>query len=165
MNDHGIARKVRMRLRRHDGLIFLDRWGFEAERLGGVFLHKMSAPDPGIDLHDHPWWFVSIILRGGYTEERAAARIASQLAVAAERFPPMCKHGVVEHRRRWSIRLMRLTECHRITDLDRTPTWTLVIHGPNIRKWGFFLPSGWVNEHVYDQTVRAQRRDLWNEPV
>jgi hypothetical protein len=56
----------RIRLRREDGRVYLNRWGFECDRIGGVFLRKMEAPDPGLDLHDHPWSFVSLILKGGY---------------------------------------------------------------------------------------------------
>lgn len=33
-----------------------------------MVLHHFTAPDHG-DPHDHPWAFVSTILRGGYTEE------------------------------------------------------------------------------------------------
>lgn len=51
----------------HDGRTFLRRRGVDA-RLFGVLLHRIDAPDPGLDLHDHPWPFVSIVLRGGYTE-------------------------------------------------------------------------------------------------
>lgn len=52
----------RLTLRRADGEVYLNRWGIGHDRVGGVLLHRMDAPDPGVDLHDHPWWFVSIIL-------------------------------------------------------------------------------------------------------
>lgn len=54
----------------HDGRTFLRRRGVDL-RWFGVLVHQIDAPDPGIDLHDHPWPFVSIILRGGYTEQAA----------------------------------------------------------------------------------------------
>jgi hypothetical protein len=158
-------RRVRLRLRRFDGGIFLDRWGFESDRVGGIFLHKMSAPDPGIDLHDHPWWFGSLILKGGYIEERALCREAPAIARLADEFPDTCTRGVVSARRWLSFRTIRLDECHRITDLTSRACWTLVVHGPRRRIWGFFLPTGWVDEHTYDETVRVDRRDLWNEVV
>jgi len=34
-----------------------------------VFLHKFLKSDPD-DVHDHPWPFLTIILRGGYYEWR-----------------------------------------------------------------------------------------------
>lgn len=152
-----------MTLRRFDGKVYLDRWGVEHDRIGGVFLHRMDAPDPGVDTHDHPWAFLSLTLWGGYTEERALCREAPMLAKIAERWPETCTRGVVEQRRWLSLRMLRLDECHRVTALHRRRVWTLVVHGPRRRSWGFYLPSGYIGEKEYDETVRAERRDLWNE--
>jgi hypothetical protein len=163
MNGHPWARRVRMRLRRADGRVFIERWGAEIERLGGIFVHRMSAPDPGVDLHDHPWWFVTVPLVGSYTEQRAPIREAPAWARVAEKFPETVTQGVVQRLYRWRPRLMRLTECHRITDLHTPVVWTLVVHGPNRRRWGFYLPDGWMDEHTYAREVRSQRRDMWDE--
>jgi hypothetical protein len=105
---------------------------------------------------------VSIVLRGGYTEQRALTREAPLLARAAARWPS-CTPGVPERRRVGSVRVMRLDECHTITDLHGPTCWTLVIGGPRRRRWGFYLPSGWVDEGTYDATVRRDRRDLWSD--
>lgn len=154
----------RLTLRRADGRVYLDRWGLGHDRIGRVFLHKMSAPDPGRDLHDHPWWFVSLVLWGGYTEERADTRTAPHLARIAELYgSPSCRRGVVRRRRLLSVKAMALGECHTITELQRSTCWTLVLGGPRRRTWGFYLPHGWVSEAEYDRTVRAERRDLWSE--
>lgn len=132
----------RLRLRRGDGQIYLDRWGLGTKRLGGIYLHRMTAPDPGIDLHDHPWWFCSLILRGGYTEVRADTRsphLARTLTWGAG-----------------SIHSLGLQECHKIVVLKNKPTWTLVLRGPIVRKWGFYEPGGWVWHRESDHS----RRDL-----
>lgn len=151
----------RMRLRRADGRVYLDRWGFSADRVGGVYLHRMSAPDPGLDLHDHPWTFVTIPLWGGYTEQRAETREAPTLALLADRWDT-CTRGVVGQVRVGRPRLMRLDECHRITALRRHSCWTLVFRGPRRRGWGFYGAGGYIDEVTYDLT---ERRDLWNENV
>lgn len=154
-------RWIRLRLRRHDGGIYLDRWGVEHDRIGGVFLHRMNAPDPGVDLHDHPWSFVTIVLAGGYIEERAPARVASQLAHVAEKNPKTThgQRGDIEQRDPWRARLMRLDECHRITALAGRHCWTLVIHGPTRRRWGFYLPTKWIDEHAH-YSLHVERRPL-----
>jgi hypothetical protein len=153
---------TRLRLRRSDGRVYLDRWGIECS-YGGIFLHRMDAPDPGVDLHTHPWPFVSIVLWGGYTEERCRNVLAPHIARAAERDPLDHRRGV-DRRRRWlSIASTPLEYCHRIVELHGTPTWTLVIRGRKVRPWGFILPSGWMHWEEYDRTVRADRRDLWAE--
>lgn len=153
----------RLTLRRADGDVYLNRWGFGHDRLGGVLVHRMDAPDPGLDLHDHPWTFVSVVLWGGYRELRADTRVASELARRHAGRPAEVAAGELVERRPGSIRRFRLDECHTIIELRRRRCWTLVIKGPRRRRWGFYLPDGWVDEVTYDETVRPQRRDLWSD--
>jgi hypothetical protein len=125
----------------------------------------MDAPDPGVDLHDHPWWFVSIILWGGYEEERALTREAPMMAEIADTVghPETCHRGVLEERRPGSIKVMRGTECHTIVRLLRKRSWSLVVKGPRRGSWGFYLHGGYMPERQYDETIRGERRDLWAE--
>ncbi len=155
---------TRMRLRRSDGQVYLERWGFENDRFG-VFLHRMNAADPGIDLHDHPWHFASLILWGGYDEERNLSGMAVGRAQWAARRRVMIgghqhvKSGALTTRRWFSWRRTYRSECHRIVSLNANPTWTLVFHGPRRGSWGFFTPEGFVDHSDYD----AARRDLTTE--
>lgn len=136
---------ARLKLRRDDGRIYLRRIGFEHPRIGGVFIHRMSAPDPGLDLHNHPWRFWSVILWGGYVERRReTARSRSSLQI----------RGLL------SLRAMRLRENHRIVSLLRGSSWSLVIHGPHVRSWGFFTPDGFVDWQDYDQSRRGLGEEL-----
>lgn len=154
----------RLTLRRADGRVYLNRWGIGHDRIGGILLHRMEAPDPGIDLHDHPWWFASLILWGGYTEQRADTRHASSMAALADRHPRRLGRGYEQVRHPLSVRSMRLDECHTITALNRRTSWSLIVRGPRRRKWGFYLSDGWMPEAEYDDaTVRADRRDLWSD--
>jgi hypothetical protein len=152
----------RLRLRRNDGAVYLDRWGWRC-RWFGVYLHRMTAPDPGRDLHDHPWWFASLILRGGYCEERAETRVASRLSLIADAYPETCRPGLISHRYAFSssmLRTMRMDECHRITALHRNPTWTLVLTGPNRRSWGFYEPDGFVRAQESSTARRPMYADI-----
>jgi hypothetical protein len=150
-----------MRLRRADGAVYLDRWGWECS-LFGVFVHRMTAPDPGQDLHDHPWTFVTFPF-ADYEEQRADTRLASTYATMADAYPGTSHRGTLERVRRFRPRLMRLDECHRITGLSRRRVWTIVVHGPKRRGWGFYLPTAWMPQHVYGRTVRAERRDMHDD--
>lgn len=155
------VRVMRMTLRRPDGAVYMRRWGVELARpnVGGVYLHRFTAGDPGVDLHDHPWTFASVILRGGYVEERANIREATGLARLAARWPDRgMRRGVEGTWRAPSVHWVRLDECHRITSLTGPVCWTLVLRGPRRRRWGFYppAPGGWVDERFYD----LARRDL-----
>jgi len=151
----------RMILRRADGVAYLNRLRIIQTPWFGVYLHRMDAPDPGVDLHDHPWPFASLVLRGGYHEYRADTRDAVIYADTAQQYWT-CTPGVDNHRRLGSIQSLRLTECHTIHCLDRTPTWTLVFVGRRSRDWGFYVPSnvgvlgGWIDHQGYDQLGRRQ---------
>ena len=127
-----------------DGSTFLRRRGLTTDGVGGVLLHRIDAPDPGLDLHDHPWSFASIVLRGGYTEEWGRVTNAVPHDIRGRGF------------RSWgagSIHRMPLNRAHRITAV-KPGTVTLVLHGPRRRRWGFFMPTGWVDWAGYDYEAR-----------
>lgn len=158
---------TRLRLRREDGKIYLDRWGVEYKPLGGIFIHRMQAPDPGEDLHDHPWSFVSFRLWGGYIEERVLSRHAPSWAGNAE---GSTRHHGVHVRRgermrrpRWRWSMLRINEAHRIVELEGDWVWTLVIHGPTRQPWGFYLSSGWIPWKDYEMSDIGRRREMYAE--
>lgn len=159
-----MIRYRRMRLTRDDGRVYLDRWGFQLVRTGGptgyerdawggIFLHVMRAPDPGIDLHDHPWTFVTVPVLGSYTEERAPIRTAARFAYHAATWPTTCTRGVLGKVSTWRPRMMRLDECHRIVGLSTRLVVTVVLHGPVRRRWGFYEANGFTDQVLYDSTV------------
>jgi hypothetical protein len=135
----------RLTLSHHDRS-FLERWGLVHERFGGFYLHHIVDADPGFDVHDHPWSFVSIVLRGGYTEEHAAD------ARTPERTLSRTWRAGTLHR-------MPLNVAHRIT-AARPGTWTLVFRGPTRRVWGFYIVHPF-DGHTWDPWTAydyAQRR-------
>ncbi len=98
-------------------------WLFDTPWLG-LALHKFTSPDTSRTLHDHPFAFVSLVLRGGYTEDRRNLR-----------------SGLVNSHRvkRWNM--MRRVDAHCITKLHSPSVWTLMICGADCRIWGFWLPT------------------------
>lgn len=135
----GFIRRLHLK-RRDDGATYLSRWGVGHDRIGKVLLHRMNAPDPGLDLHDHPWAFVSIILKGGYVEDRGLSDD-----------PDRIQENV---RKPFSVKRLDLDECHSIRRLLRGSSWSLIICGPRRREWGFYTPYGWVHSSEYDPNRR-----------
>lgn len=152
----------RIRLRDSNGGIVLDRWGLAVDRVGGVLLHYMNAPDPGVDLHDHPWDFFSIVLWGHYDEWRIDTRIAPQMADIAKGVDhyDVCTPGVEEHRGWLSVKRLRLDEAHKTVRISRFGCVSLCFRGPRRRSWGFYTPSGYIDERTYENT---HQRDVYNE--
>lgn len=104
----------------------------------GVYLHEMHAPDADRDLHDHPYNFYSIILKGGYTEQWRKRGNMAQFENYSLFWP------------RWSGHVMNKLNAHRITHLLKVPTYTLVFVGKRTREWGFWrdVQNGYRHEFV-----------------
>lgn len=120
---------------------YLRRWWvIPRNRRFNLYLHHFMRSDDDRALHDHPWWNVSILLRGRYIEH----------------FPD----GTRRVRRAGRVYGPRkATDAHRI-ELFRDPTtgqeipvWTLFITGPVRRMWGFHCPNGWRHWREYVQQV------------
>lgn len=102
---------------------YLVRLRIIATPLFSIYLHRLRTPDSRPTLHDHPWCFFGVILRGGYDEIR------------------LNKHTMQTYRRRIRfINLMRRDDAHYIEKLYRTPTWSLLFVGTRRRTWGYWRP-------------------------
>lgn len=111
----------------------------------GVMLHWIERPDNDRDaLHDHPWEFWRFIVRGGYTEEVA---FAAPYGRAPDHDKPyeLLPSKLVTHKR-FSFNKFPTGAYHRISSV-KPKTISLVITGPKINSWGFFVPGkgkiGW----------------------
>lgn len=116
----------RERITRHDGGPYLERWIVVKCPWFGVMLHRFLASDDECE-HDHPWPFLSVILRGGYTEWAERSGI---------RHPRWFRPGAFIWRPAWWA--------HRIEIDPARPPITLVIVGRRVRTWGFFTAFGWL---------------------
>lgn len=102
-----------------------------------VFLHKFLKSDPD-DVHDHPWPYFTLILRGGYWEW------IPQFNSKGEKFGEISVWRGPGH-----FRICKATSYHRI-ELDPTVTcWTLFCPGPQQKDWGFLSKGSWVQWEQY----------------
>jgi hypothetical protein len=102
-----------------------------------VFLHKFLKSDPD-DVHDHPWSYFTLILKGGYYEW------IPQFNSAGEKFGEIAKWRGPGH-----FRICNANSFHRI-ELDPSVTcWTLFMPGPQQREWGFLTRGKWVQHEEY----------------
>jgi hypothetical protein len=103
-----------------------------------IFVHKFCKGDPG-DLHDHPWPYFTLILKGGYYE-----------------WIP----GHIDENGKWNcevrkwrgpghFRFCSATSYHRIELVDGVTPWTLFMPGPQQREWGFSVNDTWIHNDSY----------------
>ena len=121
---------------------YLERWSIVIPILGwSIKLHRIMRADDDRCQHDHPWWFVRLIVWGGY-EEFVGNR--NKL------------------KKRWP---MNLSFCgpkfrHRIVRLYGKVSWSLVITGKNSGRWGFYTKEGFMPWRKFVNLVR-KKRIMW----
>lgn len=86
------------------------------------YLHRFLDSDSDEGLHDHPWYLaISLLLAGRYIEERMQNLVTG-----------------VRVRRTGSVAVIRATDFHRVVmPDDQREAWTLFLHGPYRKRWGF----------------------------
>jgi len=138
-------------------LVKPSRWTFGC----GIRVHQILRSDSDRHLHDHPWGFATVILRGGYLEvleqrivhrsELSSARLLSEWAcvhfrsIGAHRFLLSygrdCPPG--------SVVIHRPTARHRLVLQPGHHAWTLFFMGPAVQEWGFYTETGKVHWKDY----------------
>lgn len=123
-----------------------------------VYLHRFVASDPGRGLHNHPWKAaVSLVLCGEYEEVRMA--------------DGRDDHALKTRRiRAGHLNWINGSVFHRINLTGSNEVWTLFVHGPKAKSWGFLQNQG--NRyafHDHNQLLLQESNPLWwktaNRPV
>jgi hypothetical protein len=96
----------------------MERWYLGLGRLGSIRLHHWFRSDDRRFKHDHPSDFITLILKGSYTD------LGDE---HDERMTP----GTVRRRR---------AEHRHTVAVDPGGCWTLCFFFPNRRPWGFWVP-------------------------
>lgn len=106
--------------------VYVRRWICETP-FGSLRLHHWLHSDDDRAFHDHPWWFVTLVLQGGYTDcsPKGEERMAS----------PKIAFRPAEH-------------SHTVK-VDKGGCWTLLITGPQVRRWGFWVGRKWKKSNKY----------------
>lgn len=102
-----------------------------------VFLHKFLKGDPD-DVHDHPWPYATLILKGGYYEWVPVFNALGE------------KINEIQHwRGPGHFRICSPTSYHRIELKEGVTAWTLFMPGPQKREWGFLVGNTWITNGDY----------------
>ena len=102
-----------------------------------VFLHKFLKSDPD-DVHDHPWGYFTLILKGGYYEW------IPQFDASGKKIGEMARWCGPGH-----FRVCSANSFHRIELDPSVECWTLFMPGPQKREWGFLTKGKWVQHEEY----------------
>lgn len=113
-----------------------------------VHLHQFLRGDADPELHNHPWELaVSLVLAGGYFEERRAG------------------DDVVTHEvRPGHLNIIRSSTFHRV-ELREVDCWTLFVSGPAVQTWGFWnresgVFTGWKSFNAA-RGIKPSKGQYW----
>lgn len=134
-----LSGRLPCRLIKIEGSPYLERYWLGRGMGVTAYLHRFVGRDGDRNLHDHPWrWSLSIVLTGGYLEARLRW------------FDPSLTTGWNERVRRiggWRrLNWIGCGDFHQIVRVD-PETWTLFMHGPRVKGWGFLSSGQNLDEH------------------
>lgn len=112
------------------------RWVIPIPLIGwSIRVHKFTPNHRDADPHSHPWWFLTIVLKGSYIDEHSTSFLGEVLEV----------NDVL---RRGSIRFRRANHVHRV-NIGASGCTTVIITGKHRGNWGFYTPEGYMSAAKY----------------
>lgn len=128
-----------------DGSAYMKRYWLLGEDFKWPFavrIHHICTPDYDRHMHDHPWSFVSVVLRNWYIEHRPLT--------ISPCFGDQVEDFYITSRRTGSIAFRRATDRHSIHVVPAGGTWTLFISFRKVQWWGFYTPKGKIYYRDYE---------------
>lgn len=149
-------------------VVYLRRWYLiRIPRLFSIRIHHILQPDTDRDPHDHPWPFLSILLKGSYVEKWATRE--DYLIGLLESINKMRKEMVYQNYATnwngWTRTIKRINvhttkHIHQIIRFKKPGgVWTLFLTGREGRQWGFQTPDGWIPWPEYIESGRTLGAD------
>jgi len=111
------------------GVLHFRRWRLVSTPIFSVYIHNIYRADEDKYMHDHPWNYWAMILKGGYIEQ--------------------VKNGF-NTKLPGSFGFKKAENCHKIHHIIK-PTTTLFITFRRRRDWGYHTENGWIQHTFYRQ--------------
>lgn len=79
---------------------YMRRWVIDF-KIFAIRVHRWQGSDDARAFHDHPWWFLTLVLRGSYTDVSPDGR--DQLRAGSIRYRPAHHRHNRRHRSAWNV--------------------------------------------------------------
>ena len=111
-----------------------------------AYLHRFVASDPGRGLHNHPWRHaLSLVLCGSYEETRM--RDAQSDNRLYSRYIGPGRFNFISGE-----------TFHRVNIAENSECWSLFIHAPKAKTWGFLQSLGYRD---HNEVISESSNPLW----
>lgn len=136
------------------GELHFQRYRIIETKWFNIYIHYIAKSDEDEHMHDHPWDFISFILRGGYYEDSIQAFWQTKDTIDKIEYESIVVCALEYIKRQANI-------FHKITLIK--PTWTLVFTGPRKRTWGYFVDHKWIDNITYRKLKHGSTNNIKND--
>jgi len=141
---------------------YLKRWVLNFGKFAIRLHHWMGSDDPR-NMHDHAWGFWTFVIKGGYTDVTECPNcidgrpkildspaFKDSYVCGARARCWMCDGHGRQHERlpRWSLKYREANHKHTV-QTDPSGAWTILVNGPHVRKWGFWVDGKFMKVREY----------------
>lgn len=128
-----------------EGVIHFRRWRLLSLPWFSIYIHQIFKEDQDKYLHDHPWDYFNLILKGSYTEEYSFSM----------------KH----YTRKLNFLNYSFNDSyrfHKIHSLNSKLVTTLFITGRRKREWGYKIGEYWIHNDFYrkNKDIESKLKDI-----
>ena len=120
--------KLIKEIRSKEGKLHFRRWEILKTRWFSIYIHGIYASDKDKHLHNHPWDYKSIVLKGSYVEETTNGL-------------NILKFGTITSKDG--------NDYHKIKQLLTKSVYTLFIVSPVKRVWGYQVDGSFIDNEEY----------------
>ena len=110
------------------GELHFKRWEILKTRWGSIWLHAIYKADQDKHLHNHPWDFTSVVLKGSYYEQTSLGN--------KKQYPG-------------KINIRNGEEHHKILELLSPVVYTLFFVSAPKRLWGYKVEGKFIDHETY----------------
>jgi hypothetical protein len=120
-------------------------WQYLMTWMPCVYVHRFVSSDIDPELHNHPWTAVSLVLVGGYDEERRVDSISAKggFKVVLQRIKP------------FMLNRLNADTFHRVLLIGDQEAWSIIKCGEKVQTWGFW--SAETGEFVHHKVHAARK--------
>lgn len=120
--------KLIKEIKSKSGEVHFRRWEILKTRWGSIWLHAIYKADQDKHLHNHPWDFKSLVLKGSYLEQT--------------------EKGIIkQHPGKFNSR--NGESYHKILELLSPVVYTLFFVSPTKREWGYKVDGKFIDHITY----------------
>ena len=132
-------------------------------------VHLIMLSDKDLDLHDHPAWNISVVLRGGYWElvpDAIGSRYPFYTLLESDPRNPSAEDMRINERciARWrapgAVVVRLACTRHKIVIPAGSEAWSLFVLGRKSRERGFYVGGGRVHWRLYE-SQHGKRVEQW----